>query len=64
MRKIAASVLIKFFMNGNELYHTTDDIYRMRETIFSNHKHIIYDLRGQEKHNFLIKHSCPESLQH
>jgi len=34
MRKTAASVVLKLFINGNERCHTTEK--RMSETLFSN----------------------------
>jgi len=35
-RKIAASVLLKLFISGNERCHTTDAPERISETLFSN----------------------------
>jgi len=45
IRKIAASVLLKLFINGNERYHTNDG------TLFSNENNIynFHDSRGPER---------------
>jgi len=42
IRKIAASILIKLFINGNEVCHTTDLPLGMSGTLFSNQNMYMY----------------------
>jgi len=51
--KIAASVLLKQFISGNERYHTTDPVHE-RNSIFKCKQHIIHDPWGPEKYNFTM----------
>jgi len=47
MGEIAASVLLKLFINYYKRCHTTYVPYRRSGTLFSNVQHIIYDHREQ-----------------
>jgi len=49
--KIAASVLLKLLMRGNERCHTTDALYRLSGTLFLNVNKIQFMI-PEEKNNY------------
>jgi len=51
MGKIAASVLFKLFIDGNEICHTTEASKRMRGT-YQTKQNTIHDPKGPEKYNY------------
>jgi len=49
MGKLAASIFLKLFINGNEKCHFTDALADEQNTIFKCKQHKIYGPKGREK---------------
>ena len=61
--KIAASVLLKLFISGNESCHTTDArIAREWNSIFKCKQHIIHNPRGSENYFLHMGQGFPHQL--
>ena len=64
MGKIAASVSLKLFINGNDICHTTDSpLAHKRDSIFKCKQHTFHDHRELENYYFIKKVVQGDNLQ-